>query len=279
MSQRDRGGGRGDARDPRDHRDPRDVRDIREDQESRDRESDPRVLANIGDSRDRRDPREIRDSREDQESRDSESDPRVLAYLGDQVRHDRARYDDQYQRDARERLVRVVTDPRQSSLQSGTQDDRQQSVLFPNEGREYVRGTDSQSSWSTQYSRDSRSSRSTQYSSDSRQSRSTQYSRDSDSSRPTQYSNDSRQSRSTQDSIDSRQIARESSLHRDYFLPGDDINREVISYEICRYLGNDAIVRPYRHPDGRHGYLITAYRAPTTVSNTYLVERRQRPFV
>ena len=68
----------------------------------------------------------------------------------------------------------------------------------------------------------------------------------------------------------------------DYFLPGEDISREVITADICRYLGPDALVRPYRHPDvsssnsfdpamlslkqGRTGYLITAYRALTSVS-------------
>jgi hypothetical protein len=29
-----------------------------------------------------------------------------------------------------------------------------------------------------------------------------------------------------------------------YFVPGDNIAREVISADICRYLGNDALVRP-----------------------------------
>jgi hypothetical protein len=40
-----------------------------------------------------------------------------------------------------------------------------------------------------------------------------------------------------------------SSRYQEYFLPGEDINREVIQYDICRYLGNDATVRPYNHPD------------------------------
>jgi uncharacterized Zn-finger protein len=68
----------------------------------------------------------------------------------------------------------------------------------------------------------------------------------------------------------------------DYFLPGEGIDREVITADICRYLGPDALVRPYLHQDvsspnsfdpamlslkqGRHGYLITAYRALTSVS-------------
>ena len=39
-----------------------------------------------------------------------------------------------------------------------------------------------------------------------------------------------------------------SSHYQDYFLPGEDINREVIQFDISRYLGNDALVRPYVHP-------------------------------
>jgi len=31
---------------------------------------------------------------------------------------------------------------------------------------------------------------------------------------------------------------------REYFVPKDGIDREVITQDICRYLGNDAIVRP-----------------------------------
>jgi hypothetical protein len=54
--------------------------------------------------------------------------------------------------------------------------------------------------------------------------------------------------------------------YQEYFLPSEDINREVIQYDICRYLGNDATVRPYQHADGRQGYLIKARRALTTVS-------------
>jgi len=30
----------------------------------------------------------------------------------------------------------------------------------------------------------------------------------------------------------------------EYFIPGDGIMREVIQADICRYLGNDALVRP-----------------------------------
>lgn len=64
----------------------------------------------------------------------------------------------------------------------------------------------------------------------------------------------------------------------EYFLPSEDISREVIQADICRYLGGDATVRPYTHTDGRQGYLIKAYRAPTTVSNTQIAEKWQRTF-
>ncbi|KFZ03881.1 hypothetical protein V502_10584 [Pseudogymnoascus sp. VKM F-4520 (FW-2644)] len=70
-----------------------------------------------------------------------------------------------------------------------------------------------------------------------------------------------------------------------YFVPATGIDREVITTDICRYLGNDALVKPGQHKvthpaaDGfiNHtdssqnskgepisGYFITAYRALTT---------------
>lgn len=33
----------------------------------------------------------------------------------------------------------------------------------------------------------------------------------------------------------------------EYFIPGDGISREVIQADICRYLGNDALVKPGTH--------------------------------
>lgn len=55
----------------------------------------------------------------------------------------------------------------------------------------------------------------------------------------------------------------------EYFVPLDGIDREVITADICRYLGNDALVRPgkYENPQTRQvqaGYFITAYRNLTT---------------
>ena len=35
-----------------------------------------------------------------------------------------------------------------------------------------------------------------------------------------------------------------SSRQNQYFVPRDGIDREVITADICRYLGNDALVRP-----------------------------------
>ncbi|PFH56455.1 hypothetical protein XA68_16485 [Ophiocordyceps unilateralis] len=84
------------------------------------------------------------------------------------------------------------------------------------------------------------------------------------------------------------------SRQNEYFVPRDGIDREVISADICRYLGNDALVRPGQYDvcycstlpfqDGYpgpllrqfsssqnpqtgqtvHGYYITAYRNLTT---------------
>ncbi|KAL4877484.1 hypothetical protein BJY04DRAFT_209918 [Aspergillus karnatakaensis] len=49
----------------------------------------------------------------------------------------------------------------------------------------------------------------------------------------------------------------------EYFIPGDGISREVIQADICRYLGNDALVRPGNH-NGRGGFFIRAYRNLTS---------------
>ncbi|KKF92464.1 hypothetical protein CFO_g5181 [Ceratocystis platani] len=57
--------------------------------------------------------------------------------------------------------------------------------------------------------------------------------------------------------------------HNEYFIDRDGIDREVITADICRYLGNDALVRPgvFEDPSNgqqRQGYFITAYRNLTT---------------
>jgi len=63
--------------------------------------------------------------------------------------------------------------------------------------------------------------------------------------------------------------ARETARTNEYFVPRDGIDREVITADICRYLGNDALVRPgnYENPQTRvaqQGYFINAYRNLTT---------------
>ncbi|KAJ6784617.1 hypothetical protein PWT90_10571 [Aphanocladium album] len=63
--------------------------------------------------------------------------------------------------------------------------------------------------------------------------------------------------------------ASSSTRMNEYFVPRDGIDREVISADICRYLGNDALVRPghYENPQTGQtvqGYYITAYRNLTT---------------
>jgi hypothetical protein len=70
---------------------------------------------------------------------------------------------------------------------------------------------------------------------------------------------------------------------RDFWIPAEGIERDVITYEITRYLGQDALVRPGKNDvcrasdgaarltdadceqKGQNGYLISAFRAPTTV--------------
>lgn len=49
----------------------------------------------------------------------------------------------------------------------------------------------------------------------------------------------------------------------EYFVPRDGIDREVITADICRYLGNDALVRPGTY-ENTQGYFITAYRNLTS---------------
>jgi hypothetical protein len=91
----------------------------------------------------------------------------------------------------------------------------------------------------------------------------------------------------------SRRIARiiqqqSPARQNEYFVPKEGIDREVITSDITRYLGNDALVRPgnYANPQTRsvqQGYFITAYRNLTTAmiadikadSERWDAERRQ----
>lgn len=85
-----------------------------------------------------------------------------------------------------------------------------------------------------------------------------------------------------------RDRARGSSRTNEYFVPKEGIDREVITADICRYLGNDALVRPGTYKDPRTGvaqpgYFINAYRNLTTAmiadlkadSERWEAERRQ----
>ena len=74
----------------------------------------------------------------------------------------------------------------------------------------------------------------------------------------------------------------------EYFVPRDGIDREVITADICSYLGNDALVRPGNYENTQTGqiqagYFISAYRNLTTAmiadlkadSERWEAERRQ----
>ena len=59
-------------------------------------------------------------------------------------------------------------------------------------------------------------------------------------------------------------------IARLWFLSEEGIDRDVLSANIQRYLGNDATVRPGLGSDeneGVHGYWIRAYRNLTSVGN------------
>ena len=49
---------------------------------------------------------------------------------------------------------------------------------------------------------------------------------------------------------DSRRAAQAQARTNEYFVPKDGIDREVITADICRYLGNDALVRPGQYEVG-----------------------------
>lgn len=58
--------------------------------------------------------------------------------------------------------------------------------------------------------------------------------------------------RDTDRDRDSRRSAAASARTNEYFVPKDGIDREVITADICRYLGNDALVRPGSYEVGFH---------------------------
>jgi hypothetical protein len=85
--------------------------------------------------------------------------------------------------------------------------------------------------------------------------------RDDVPSRP--YLDDTRERHRPPIDLQSQRREEPSSRYQEYFLPGEDIHREVIQYDICRYLGNDATVRPYQHAD------VGFSNCPTGSTNPY----------
>lgn len=62
-------------------------------------------------------------------------------------------------------------------------------------------------------------------------------------SQPKLHSADKRSSSSSQSQPQKRRLMRQSQ----FFISGEGIDREVITTDICRYLGNDALVKPGIH--------------------------------
>jgi hypothetical protein len=164
------------------------------------------------------------------------------------------RYEDVYEHDVPERRPR---DPRDLQREQDSRD-----RMGPREQRR----PDDRELDRMGYPRDSRSDLRTTHSPPSRPAYpySNQMERDDVPSRA--YVDDARERHRLPIDLQS-QRREEASRLQEYFLPAEDINREVIQYDIARYLGNDATARPYRHPDGRHGYLIRAYQALTSVGH------------
>lgn len=89
----------------------------------------------------------------------------------------------------------------------------------------------------------------------------------------------SRQQRGSGAAAVSMAAAQSGPRQNEYFVPRDGIDREVITADICRYLGNDALVRPGTYDDnGRviQGYYITAYRNLTSAMIADLKADSQR---
>jgi hypothetical protein len=63
------------------------------------------------------------------------------------------------------------------------------------------------------------------------------------------YMDDARERLGPRVDLQSQRREESSSRYQEYFLPGEGIDREIIQYDICRYLGNDATVRPIQRSD------------------------------
>jgi hypothetical protein len=182
------------------------------------------------------------------------------------------RYDDAYERDVRERRPRDLREMQQQDSRE-RMDPREQRRL---DGRESDR---------MDYTRDVRSDLRATRDTTSRPMYTYPDQMDRDDQPPRGYADDSRERPRQLIDLQSPRREEASAHYKEYFLPGEDINREVIQFDICRYLGGDATVRPYQHTDvgfhlphgpnhpyseliitqGRQGYLIRAYRALTSV--------------
>jgi len=147
------------------------------------------------------------------------------------------RYEDEYERDVRDRRLRDPRDlqrerdardrmePREQRRLDGRESDR---MDYPRDGRSDLRATRDPPSRSVYAYPD-------------------RMERDDVPSRA--YIDDARERRGPPVDLQSQRREESSSRYQEYFLPSEDINREVIQYDICRYLGNDATVRPMQHSD------------------------------
>jgi hypothetical protein len=156
------------------------------------------------------------------------------------------RYEDVYERDGRDRRPRDLRDmqreldsrePRERRRQDGRESDR---IDYSRDGRPDI--------WTT---RDPLSRPVYAYPD--------QMERDDVPSRP--YLDDTRERHRPPIDLQSQRREEPPSRYQEYFLPGEDINREVIQYDICRYLGNDATVRPGQYSD-------VGFHSPPTGSST-----------
>jgi hypothetical protein len=148
------------------------------------------------------------------------------------------RYEDGYERDLRDRRPRDLRDIQRDQDSRERMEPREQRRL---DGRESER---------MDYARDGRSDLWTTTRDPLSRSGYTYPDRmDRDDVPYRAYMDDARERRGPPIDLQSQRREEPSSRYQEYFLPGEDINREVIQYDICRYLGSDATVRPTQHPD------------------------------
>ena len=147
------------------------------------------------------------------------------------------RFDDPYERDVRERRPRDLREMQRE------QDSRER--MDPRE----LRRLDGRESDRMDYTRDVRSDLRATRDTTSRSIYTYSDQMDRDDQPPRGYVDDSRERHRQLIDLQSPRREENAAHYKEYFLPGEDINREVIQFDICRYLGNDATVRRYQHPD------------------------------